>query len=63
MLMYVDLGAGGGGPFQRNSYNVLQDQFTAHAEPDYLNTEQARSLTEESAEANQLVPCSKLCDC
>ncbi len=53
-MLYVDLGAGGGGQFQRKS-----DQFTAHAEPDYLNTEQARSLTEESAEANQLVPCSK----
>ncbi len=58
-MLFVDLGAGGGGQFQRNSDNVLQDQFTAHAEPDYLNTEQARSLTEESAEANQLVPCSK----
>jgi len=34
-----------------------------NTEPDYLNIVQAVSLAAESAEANQLVPCCKLCDC
>ncbi len=49
----------GRGRVSEELYSMLQGQLTANSEPDYLKVEQAISLTAESAEACQLVPCSE----
>ncbi len=49
----------GRGRISEELYSMLQGQLTANSEPDYLKVEQAISLTAESAEACQLVPCSE----
>ncbi len=47
----------------RGTLIVLNDHLTANTEQCYLNVKQAILLAAESAEANQLVPCTKWCDC